>query len=160
MATLLFDVRDALLTQFTAALTGKDTTIFPGPRAAGANPKKYLLIGADGGDTGAEATDDGMSAEQGPSDLGPGTWRDEAGTVVCAAWAWTGNSTAAASEAAARDVFDTCTDALAADRSLAGLLTATGGARLSSVDVLEGRTKQGPYVRIVFGVSYGALITT
>lgn len=159
MATRLFAVRDALVTQFTAALAAKSTEIFAGPRSRSSSPKKFLLIGADGGETGAEQNEDGMTAEQEPSNLGPGTWRDETGTIVCAAWAWSGNSTVTSSETAARDVLDTCAASLLADDSLGGLLVPPGLARLSSVSVLEGQ-KNGPFVRIVFGVSYGALVTT
>lgn len=156
MSTKLWVVRDALVTQF--AITTAD--VFPGPRPRGVNPKRYVLVGSDGGETGAESTDDGLSADQTPSELGPGTWRDETGSIVCAVWAWSGNSTVTADETAARALFDQCEDALAADRTLGGVLTATGAAELASLSVRESLLKSGPFVRIAFGVNYGALITS
>jgi hypothetical protein len=160
MSTKLWTVRAALVTQFTAALAGHSTEVYPGPRVRNSGAKKFLLVGSDGGDTGFEATEDGMNADQVPSNLGPGTWQDEAGAIVCAAWAWSGNSTLTSVQTSARDVFDTCTAALRADRTLGGLLALPGLARLSSVGVREAQPKSGPFVRITFSVDYGALITS
>lgn len=156
MSTKLWAVRDALVTAFGVV----DADVFAGPRPKSANPKRYVLVGSDGGETGVESTEDGLTAEQTASALGPGTWRDETGSILCAVWAWSGNSSVTTDETDARVLFDACEDALAADRSLAGLLIAGGLAELASISVRESLLRSGPYVRISFGVNYGALITS
>lgn len=160
MDTALWQVRDALVTVFTGAVDAS-TKVYPGPRPKGDNPKRYVLVSSDGGDTGiGEATDEGMTASQEPSDLGHGMWRDESGTVVCSVWAWTGNTSFTSSEATAREIFGQCAGAVAADRSLGGLLVLPGLAEVESLSIRESLISNSPTVRIAFSVNYGALITT
>ena len=158
MKTSLWDVQAELVSRFTAALP--DVTVFDGPRIrGGTTPRQFLLVGSDGGDSGHESLDDGLSAEQEPSDLGPGGWRDETGTITCSAWAWSGHSSIAASRAASRAILDTCETVITADPTLSGLLDGGGINQVARVSSNESQRAGGPVVRLVFTVTYRALIT-
>lgn len=158
MSTQLWVVQERLQQLLTAAVPAK-TIVYRGPRTRSNVPKRFVLIGTDGGEFGLGANDDGMSAEQAPSASGPGTWRDESGEIVCAAWGWSGDDL----ETVRTDVqalFAGCEGAIYADRSLGGLLPSTGRAEVTGFGIRETQTDKGPVVRVVFTVSYGALITT
>lgn len=160
MATLLWDVQAALATVFAAAVTPTD--VFSGPRPrTGSAPRTFLLIGADGGDTGVNdgLSDDGLRANQVPSPMG-NNWRDETGAILCAAWAWSGDTPLGPLRTDVQQLFDACAGALRADRTLDGVLGAAGIAQMSGIAIRETQTQKGPFVRAGFTVTYQAVITT
>jgi hypothetical protein len=110
-----------------------------------------VLVGSTGED------DDGGIVETVPSLLGPGTWHEENGRVICSAWSsLTGN---AAARLEALTVAQACVNAVHADRTLGGLLllpTAVG----SELRYQPRPTDSGVAVRVLFTVSYEALITS
>lgn len=162
MNTRLYAVQTALAAGFGSVLAGTAVEQFLGPRPRSGNaPQQFLLIGADGGDTGLNdgLTDDGLVATHEPSDLGPGTWQDETGTVVCAAWAWSGKQDFDPLRTQVQDMFNACAVWLLKNRDLNGLLQLPGLARVTGVRLRETPTSNGPFVRAVFPIAYSALIT-
>lgn len=161
MSTRLFAVQGALSTMFDAALSAP-VVVFLGPRPrSGSAPRQFVLVGADGGDTGLNdgLTDDGLTADQAPSDLG-NDWLDETGVVRCSAWAWHGDAEFASLRTQVQSLFDACAATVRADRTLGGVLDRARPARMSGIAIRETPTVNGPYVRAGFTVAYSALITT
>lgn len=159
MPTLVWDVRSALVDLFTETL---DVKVFDGPQSRAAVPKSYVLVGTDGGDTGqGEDGGDFATTSQELSPMGPGTWRDETGEIVCSLWVWGGSTTFAPLRASATAVLDSIELALRSDRTLGDLLAPGGGyAELGSVRIREDQTENGARLRAVFTVSFRALLTT
>lgn len=158
MSTKLWAVRTGLVTVFTAAMP-TDVQVFDGPMTYTTPPKRFLLVGTDGGEDGGGATDDGSTIRQELSDLGPGIWRSEAGEIVCAAWAWSGDTKFVPLRTAIAEITDACETALA-DRTLAGILPHPSfGVEFGAVRFREEQTPNGAVARAVFTVSYSALLT-
>lgn len=145
---ILGEVIDYLVTTFAAAT---EVPVYDGPVPTAANAAAFVLVGATGDD------EDGASAMQEPSTLGPGIWRDETGEVVCAVRTRHGGTDLSARRAEALAAASACIDAVHADRRLGGLLAdptaVTSGVRYQSV-----QTDQGAVARVVFTVAYVALI--
>jgi hypothetical protein len=159
MNTKVWEVRAALLTVFTAAMPA-GIEVSDGPMTRIPPPKLSLLIGTDGGDDGFGSLDDGALARQRRSSLGPGTWRDEEGAVVCSAWAWSGARKFDLLRSQVKDLVDRCEAAVGADRSLGGVVvTQPAGAEVTEIAFREDQFTKGAYVRASFTVAYTALIT-
>lgn len=158
VSTELWAVRTGLVTVFTAAMPS-GVQVFDGPMTHTTPPKRFLLVGTDGGDDGSGANDDGSSIRQELSDLGPGTWRAEDGEVVCSAWAWSGDTKFEPLRTAVAAITDAC-ETVVADRTLGGILPPPAfGAEFGTVRFREEQTPSGAVVRAVFTVTYGALLT-
>jgi hypothetical protein len=123
---ILDTVIDRIGTLFAATVA--PVQVFDGPKPPSVNSNRYVLVGSEGDETGDAAT---VSLE--PSDLGPGTWLDEAGEVICSAWSWV--------------------TALQGDRTLTGLLIAPGVV-VSELRYLPVQFNTGPLVRVSFTVAY------
>lgn len=158
MPTRLWDVHAALLVLCRAATP--NVKVFDGPVPRGpAPPTKFVLVGSDGGETGYESGEDGLVSRQAASRLG-NNWRDEAGDVLCAAWAWSGDTNLAPLRAAVTAITDAIETAIQTDRSLGGVLEHPGLAEVTEVRFTDAQTPKGAVSRAVFTVSYGALLTT
>lgn len=162
MPTQLWAVQDTLFTLFTEAVAGEDKVrVFRGPRErSGSAPRGAVLVGADGGDTGTDPPlEDALTAEQNLDSMGPGTWRREQGSILCAVWTWTGSKDVQIARSSSMSLFELCEAALVADPTLGGLLVADGRAEISNFSVREQLTNGGPVVRVAFVVAYSALLT-
>jgi hypothetical protein len=158
--TRLWDVRSALLTTFKGVVP-RDVEVIDGPLTASTPPKAFVLVGSDGGEDGYGARDDGASVRQRRSKLGPGGWRDEDGAVVCSVWAWDGNRRFDRLRVKVRELVDLCEAAVAADRSLDGLLTTPpAGAELTELAFREDQFTKAAVVRATFTIAYTAVLTT
>jgi len=156
MPTLLWDVQEALVPLFAAAVPS-GVKVHRGPRGRTASEKRYVLVGTDGGTTGVESGDDqAMNAVQQESDMGPGGWRDEAGSVTCSVWSWTGSSKADIPRDDAKAIYEACEAAVLANRSLGGLSRFT---EVTTIGIREEQTNAGPVVRVVFAINYLGLVT-
>lgn len=157
MPTALWAVRDALVPIFTTAVA--PVVVFNGP-AVKAPPKRFLLVGSDGGDSGmGDSDEDGAVIEQSVSSLG-NTWRDERGVITCAAWAWSGDTKLDQVRTHVSDVLDAVETALRSDRTLGGVLAPPGRVEFGGIRIRERQTAEGAVIRAVFTVSYGALLIT
>lgn len=153
MPSVLKDVRTYLAALYGGANSGTPTYV--GPRNRSNTPKKYLLVGVDG----IDELEAGMRSTQSPSSLS-GPWRDETGEVDCTAIAWTGGDDLEQIRADVDAIVAACEAALNADPTLGGLLSLTGFAEVTSLDVRETRTSKGPYVEAVFTTSYSTVLTS
>lgn len=146
-------ILDQVITKLVTIFTTAGATTYDGPVPTSVNKTDYVLVGSDAEDG------DGAVVELIESDLGPGTWVDETGEVVCSAWSWSGGTNIAACRAAAEATAVACIAAIRADRTLGGLLT---GPRLAEVSVLRYEPKQtskGAICRFTFSVLYRHLNT-
>lgn len=158
MPTLLWDVRSALVSVYRRGLTGVD--VFDGPMTRTTPPARFLLVGTEGDFPAAPPSDDGSSAQQDPATLSGSTMRDETGRVVCAAWAWSGETDFAPLRAAVRTIVDAAEGLVADDRTLGGIVNPPGFAQFTALRIREEQTTRGAFVRATFTVAYGALVTT
>lgn len=162
MPTALWDVRAALAAMFAAAL---EQRVSDGPLGNTTAPKAFVIVGSTGGDVGSDTfglgdiDDDGCSVSQARSKVG-NNWRDETGSITCAAWAWNGGSAFGPLRTTVSGIVDVIEAALQADRSLGQLLVPPGNAEFTDLRFAEQQTKKGAVVRAVFTVSYTALLTT
>ena len=147
---ILGDVITRLVTLYDAAVT---SVVFDGPRPDAASQSRYVLVGSD-----AEG-DDGASADLEPSTLGPGTWWDERGEVVCSAWSHYGGADLVTCRSQALSDAKACLAAVHNDRTLNGLLLRPG-ATTSGVTISARQTTSGALVRVTFTVAYQALVTS
>lgn len=148
--TVLWDVQAALKDLFvTAAPTA---TVVDAADLLGDDPAQLIQVGELGkeGDT--------ATATRELSPMGNG-WDEEAGEVPCRISVWTGETDPAAPRATAKLLLTACVAAVRADRSLGGVLPATGLARVSAVRLREGQTAKGVLIEAGFTVSYTALLT-
>lgn len=155
MATASRAIQSYLAGLFTTTLAPA-TTVHNGPRKRGVRPKQYLLVGVNGIDEDAP----GLRSTQDPSSMGGG-WRDEAGEVDCTAVVWTGDADKLDEIRAAADgIVADCEAAVNADPQLGGLLQpANHFAHLTALDVREAHTDKGPFVEVVFTISYSTVLT-
>lgn len=161
MPTRLWAVRDALF-DLAKAHAGTGVEVFNGPLPAKSTPpKKFVLIGTDGGDDGFGSAfgDEASTIEQTESDLGGNGWRDEDGLIICAAWAWSGDTDLAPVRSTTSDIVLAIEAAVRADRTLGGVLILPGLATFTSARFQEAQTSKGALARALFTVSYRALIT-
>lgn len=147
---ILSDVIATLISTFDAALS---VPVVDGPQPASVAYDRYVTVGATG-----EPGDVAVASLE-PSGLGPGTWRDEFGSVDCAAWAWSGGTDIPILRAAALALAEQCLAAVWADRTLGGLLQVPG-ATTGEVRYEPAQTDKGAIVRATFTVAYQALVTT
>lgn len=163
MATMVWAVQDALLGALTGPAEDAGARVFDGQRKSGDTPKLFLVVGSDSDDPFTDPDDvvDALAstAQQSSSTLGAGDWRDERGGVLCSIVAWSGAADFSPLRTMAAAVLSASEAAVAADRSLGGLLVGPG-AELGEIRVWERRTKQGTAVGVVFTVTYQATITT
>lgn len=138
-----------LVTMFDAAVA---SPVFDGPKPVAVNHGEFVLVGS----TGEE--DDGARFEMAASDLGPGSWFDEFGEVVCSAWSWSGGTDIVARRAKALALASACVTAVHADRRLGGLCLEPG-AVVSDLSYQPRQSDTGAIVRVVFSVTYKALNT-
>ena len=148
---ILHTVITTLTTTFNAAIV---PTVYDGPVPAAVNATDYGLVGSTG-----EDGEEGATADLTLSDLGPGTWHDEAGEVVCAFVSWSGSNDVVARRLAALNMASACADAVHADRTLGGLLTEPGLAQVSAFRYGAHQFKEGALVRVTFTVTYSHLNT-
>lgn len=148
--TLLWDVQTALKTALTAAVP--TATVVDAADVVGDDPQQLVQIG-ELGETGDTAT-----ASREISSMG-NNWDEEAGDIPCRVSVWTGDTAPAAPRATCQQLLGDCIAAVRADRTLGGLLTAPGLARISAVRLREGQTKRGVLIEAGFTVSYTALLT-
>lgn len=148
--TRLWDVQAALKTTFTAAVPA--ATVVDAADLLGDDPQQLVQVG-ELGETGDTAT-----ASREISDMG-NNWDEEAGDVPCRISVWTGNTDPVAPRATCEALLTACVAAVRADRTLGGLLTSPGLARISAVRLREGQTKRGVLIEAGFTVSYTAVLT-
>lgn len=160
MTTRLWAVRTALVTVFGTAVD--PTAVHDGPLARADNaPKSFLLVGTDGGGDGTgDDLADGAVVNQKPSLMANG-WREEDGTIECAAWAWSGGTDFVPLRAALAEMVDACEAALLADPTLGGILAPQGyrAEFTGPFRTREVQTAKGAVARSAFIVAYRALIT-
>jgi hypothetical protein len=158
MPTVLWAVRTALVDLFNETL---DVPVFEGPLVANATPpKRFVLVGSDGGDDGqGNPSDDGAVIRQSPSALG-NDWHDEDGDIVCAVWRWAGDTDMTLLRADVEAAVAQLESAIRADRTLGGVLVAGYRAGITEQRVRETQTSQGAVIRVAFTVSYRTLVTT
>lgn len=144
---ILHEVINRIGVLCTAAVS--PVRVFDGPNPPAVNLQRFVVVGSEGEEG------DAASVTLEPSTLGPGTWLDESGEIVCSAWSWSGGNadklpthrSEALTDAAA------CVAAIQADRTLGGLLIApaavAGGLRYQPVQF-----DSGPLVRVSFTVAY------
>lgn len=157
MPSRAWAIRGALTALFAGVLPG--VVVHDGPIARDAPPRRFLLVGTDGGTdgTGDDLTD-GTVVVQSPSPMAGG-WMDEEGEIACSAWAWSGGTDFPPLRADVAALVDACETAIRADPSLGGLLApADRQAAVGQVRIRETQTPQGALVRAVFTVAYRALI--
>lgn len=142
---ILDDVIAALVAKFSTAV---DVPVHDGPVPTSVNSGEFVLVGSTGDD------EDGAAVDLGLSSMGPGTWTDEAGEIVCSTWSWGGGTDLAVRRSAALGLAVACADALAADRTLGGLLQAPGLGEVRTFRYEPRQTKEGAICRIVFSVDY------
>ena len=128
--------------------------VFDGPVPAAANQPDAVLVGSAGDDD-----VDGIVVERPASDLGPGTWREEIGEILCSAWSWDGGDNMTARRSAAVAAAEACIAAVESDRSLGGLLTPPRLAEVLEVRYLPLQSPSGAIVRVIFTVTYRTLVT-
>jgi hypothetical protein len=150
MATAVNSAVAYLVTLFGTA-TGK--TVYDGPRPASTAGTDFLLVGSAGDD------DDAISVNQELAGLGPGSWQQESGEIVCSAWVLSGSTDLATSRAAAVADYEACRAAVGADRHLGGLLVAEALAQVSGLRLSQRQTKDGVIVRALFSVNYTTTLT-
>lgn len=127
--------------------------VVDGPKPEAVNHREFVLVGSTGED------EDGGVIDRVSSDLGPGTWRDESGEVICSVWSWSGGNDLSQRRALALATTSTLIEAVEADPSLGGLLTAPQLAEVLDVRYQPRQTETGAIVRVVFTVSYRTLET-
>lgn len=142
---ILDEVILALVALFDGAVAAP---VYDGPVPAAVNKGDFVLVGSTGED------DDGAVIEQELSEVGPGTWLNEVGEVVCSCWSWSGGTDLPARRAAAAALVTACADAVAADRTLGGLLKTPGLAEVSSIAYQPRQTSDGAICRFTFFVTY------
>lgn len=143
---ILNSVIAALVALFDAAVSA---SVFDGPKPAAVNKGDFVLVGSNG-----EEGDVGATVDQSLSDLGPGTWLEEVGEVVCSFWSWSGGTDTAARRTAAFNLATACADAVAADRRLGGLIVGPGIAEVSALSYQSQQTADGAICRFTFSVTY------
>lgn len=148
---ILNDVIAALKTSFDAAVSPTEVHDVPSPNLV--NLKRFVVIGSEGEDA------DGATVDLVPSTLGPGTWTDETGDIVCSAWSAAGGTDLAARRNEAAADAEACVAAVVADRTLGGLLEGAGRATVSALRYRSVQTPKGAFCRFSFTVSYGHLNT-
>lgn len=148
---ILDDVLQALVALFDAAVS---VPVHDGPVPQSVNSGEFVLVGSTGDD------EDGAVVDIELSTLGPGDWFDESGEIVCSAWSWSGGTDLAARRAAALALASACASAVAADRTLGGLLEAPGLAQTQVFRYEPRQTSEGAICRIVFSVTYAHVNTT
>lgn len=160
MPSVVWDVRSALVDIFTAALTvpaytGPQTVqVFDGPQSRAALPKVYVLVGTDGGETGSgEDTQEGMSTDQGWSDVSNTGRRNENGSVTCSVWAWSGSTKFSTIRTHVDSVVTTLESTLLTNRKLPAALTA-GNIELARVSIRERHVEEAAVVRAVLSITY------
>lgn len=162
MPSLLWSVRSALVTSFAAPAAAAGADLYDGPRRRGDTPKLFLVVGADSDDpfTAADAdfedTLTGTSRQEW-SPEGPGTWREETGSVLCTAVAWSGDDDFAPLRAQVEALVDVLEATLLANRQLGGSVGA--GVELGELRVWERRSTQGSAVGAVLEISYQSTLT-
>lgn len=149
---ILNSVIAALVTAFRTAVS--PTSVVDGPVPTSVNKSEYVLVGSTG-----DEGENGATVDLTLSDLGPGTWHDESGLVVCSAWSWSGGTDLAAKRATALQLATSCTAAVHMDRGLGGLLVAPGLAQTSDLGLLVQQTDKGGLCRVTFTVTYSHLNT-
>lgn len=162
MSVAVGDVIAALVTTFDgitgfalpATATAADAVVFDGPLPTESRPFRFVLVGSTGEDDDDFTTDDEVSA------MGPGNWHEETGSVACSAWAWSGSGDIAALRAQALDLYEACRDAVAANRTLGGVLPVNGLAQVTAGRGRQVQTSNGPLCRVVFTVTYRTVQTS
>ena len=135
----------ALVSRFDGAVAAP---VYDGPVPAAVNNGDFVLVGSTGED------EDGAAVDLELSEMGPGTWLNETGEVVCSFWSWTGGTNLPARRAAASALATACAAAVAADRTLGGLLVAPGLAEVSTIRYQPRQTSDGAICRFTFSVLY------
>ena len=152
--TKLGQVLDALVAGFgqrVAPVPVFDSLVLNAPMR-----NRHVIVGGTGDDN----EDDPIAVERTSSTLGPGTWLDEIGAITCAAWAWAGgDKTLAQQRTDADQIAQDCAAWVQSDPSLGGLLDPGGRAEVSGLSFRQASTKEGPLVRVLFTVTYSALLT-
>jgi hypothetical protein len=146
---ILLEVMDKLTVAYKAAV--QTPVLEPSPEVV--NNKRFVVVGSEGED------DDGATVDLTPSEMGPGTWTDELGAVICSAWAQTGGTDKAKMRAAAGADAEACVAAVLADPTFGGLLVAGNRATVSAIRYRAMQTEKGAFARFSWTVSYGHLNT-
>jgi hypothetical protein len=146
---ILNDVIAALAARYTTA--ADPIPVFDVPTPNVVNNALFVAVGSNGED------EDGATVDLVPSDLGPGTWLDETGAVVCSAWSQAGGTDLEARRDEAASLAEACLAATRADRTLGGLLQGSGRAEVSGLSYRLVQTPKGPFCRFTWTVSYGHL---
>lgn len=148
---ILNEVIAALVTMFRDAVP---VNVYDGGDPTSVNQGDFVLVGSTG-----ILDEDGAIVTREGSTLGAGEWADEDGEVLCSSWSWTGGTDMAARRAAALVNANLCVDAIAADRTLGGLLVNPGLAQVTELRYQPRQTAEGTQCRILFSVSYSHLNT-
>lgn len=141
---ILNDVITTLAALFDAAVTAP---VYDTPDPTAVNNASWVSVSTEGED------DDGATVELTPSQLGPGTWFDEAGEVVCSAWSQSGGTDTATRRTEAAALALACVAAVRADDTLGGLLT-LHRAEVSALRYRAFQGSTGTLCRFSWTVSY------
>jgi hypothetical protein len=149
-------ILDAVLLRLVALFTAAVTVpVYDGPFPPAVNSPQFVLVGSTG-----EQGDDGASVEFELSELGPGTWHNETGQIICSAWAWDGGTDVPARRAEAEAAAMACIGAVWADRTLGGLLHGAGIAQATGIRYQPQQTDRGAICRFLWTVTYTQHLNT
>lgn len=138
----------ALVALFDSTL---DVPVYDGPTVTGDRPLSYVMVGS--------AEDESASLTFELSTLGPGTWHDEAGEVVCTIASGSGGSDAATARATALALLEQIRDAITADRTLGGALPLNGLGLVGRASLTQMQTSEGVMALVSFAVPYSTTLT-
>lgn len=132
---------------FTTAVA--PVRVFDGPNPPAVNLHRFVVVGSEGEE------DNAATVTLEPSTLGPGTWLDESGEIVCSAWSWSGSDASRLPTHRSEALTDAaaCVAAIQSDRTLDGLLIAPGVV-VSELRYQPVQFDSGPLVRVSFTVAY------
>lgn len=141
-----------LVTQLDAAL---DVPVSDGPKIGGDADPAWLEIGVDDPELGGGGGLTAASSRIEWTGLGAKS-RNEHITVLCAAWAWTGEDLVSVPRATAYDLVAAVEAALFADPSLGGVALFGG---VNELTLRQGLTEQGATAAVLFQVEAKARLS-
>lgn len=138
----------ALVALFDATV---DVPVYDGPTVTGDRPTSYVMVG--------DPEDESGSLTLELSSLGPGTWQDESGEVVCSAAVGSGDTDVASARATAFALFEQLRDAVNADRTIGGALALNPLGQVGRASLVQQQTTEGVVVVVTFAVPYRTTLT-
>lgn len=146
--TTLFRIIDALIAKFTADV---DATVLDGPAVTGEVLGTALIVGWDPADENGRAGNIGQDYRN----LGTEASRDDTGSVVCCAWAQSGDATHAVLRARVEAVLVDVQDVLRTDPTLG--LPGVLWCDVAGAELYQGND-DGNAVRLPFRIAFTSIV--